>query len=140
MSLRFVLDASLTLAWCFEDEKSKMTERVLDALLDGEAIVPAIWKLEILNVLLCSERRGRLTRAESEQFLTTLDILSIVVDDAAAPGSTERILSLGRDYQLASYDAAYLELAIREGLPIATIDTGMRRAMIALRMPQFTGT
>jgi len=139
VNVRFVLDASMTLTWCFNDVRSEYKEKVLVALIDGEAIVPAIWKLEILNVLAFAERRSRLTRAESEQFLAVLNKLAITEDDNDASGITERILALGRDYQLASYDAAYLELAVREGLPIATIDSGMLKAMAALGIRRFEG-
>jgi len=139
VSLRFVLDASMTLAWCFEDEKTIITEKVLVVLFNGEAIVPAIWKLEILNVLMLAERRNRLTQAKSEQFLSVLNKLPITEDRTDAPGITERILALGRDYRLASYDAVYLELALREGLPVATIDSGMLKAMAALGIRRFEG-
>lgn len=137
MSGRFVVDASVTLSWCFADEGGALAEATLDALHAGEVLVPAIWTLEVANVLLVVERRGRLTQAESEQFLGLLEKLPIHVDMTSAQAISQRILALGRDYRLSSYDAAYLELAMREGLPLATADAALLQAMAALGVPVF---
>ena len=140
MNPRFVIDASITMAWCFDDEGEPLKQQVLSALQVGTAIVPAIWTLEVANVLLVAERRGRLPRASSEQFIALLEKLPISVDTTSALSISARILTLGRDYSLSSYDAAYLELAMREGLPLATLDKGLLAAMDALGIAAFSGT
>ena len=136
--MRFVMDASVTLSWCFADEGGELAQQTLLALTDGEAIVPAIWTLEVANVLLIAERRSRLTRAEIEQFLTLLASLPITVDTGSILAISSPILALGRDYRLSSYDAAYLNLALHEGLPLATTDADLLRAMAILLVPPFT--
>ncbi len=125
---RFVLDCSVTMAWCFEDESNKYTEGVLDTLLKGEGCVPAVWALEVANVLLVGERRKRLTTAQSLRFANLIRDLPISVDEGTAERAFGEILSLARDHSLSSYDGAYLELAIRKGLPLATQDVPLRRA------------
>ncbi len=137
LSLRVVIDASVTLSWCFSDEENDSALQTLNALAEGEAVVPAIWTLEVANVLLLAERRGRLARAESEQFLALLEKLPITVDTTSICAISPHIMALGRDYQLSSYDAAYLELAMREGIPLATIDTLLLNAMTRLGVSTF---
>ena len=119
---RFVLDCSVTAAWCIEDEANPSTDRLLDSLQSGEALVPALWPLEISNVLLTAERRRRLTRVQSLQCLEMLRSLPIVVDESTSSRAMGETLSLARDQNLSVYDAAYLELSIREALPLATRD------------------
>jgi len=119
---RFVLDCSVTVAWCIEDEANPSTDRLLDSLQSGEALVPALWPLEISNVLLTGERRRRLTRAQAFQCLEMLRSLPVVVDESTSSRAMGDILSLARDQNLSVYDAAYLELSIREALPLATRD------------------
>ncbi|MCS7221251.1 MAG: type II toxin-antitoxin system VapC family toxin [Anaerolineae bacterium] len=127
-ALRFVLDASIALAWCFEDEPSAYAERVLERLGEGEAYVPALWALEIGNALLSAERRGRLTPAESTRFLELLRQLPIHLEEMPLPRVWGEILTLARAYQLSTYDAAYLDLAMRLGLPLATLDDALHQA------------
>jgi predicted nucleic acid-binding protein len=119
---RFVLDGSVTAAWCIEDEANPSTDGLLDSLQSGEALVPALWPLEISNVLLTAERRHRLTRAQAFQCIEMLRSLPIVVDESTSSRAMGDILSLARDQNLSVYDAAYLELSIREALPLATRD------------------
>jgi len=119
---RFVLDCSVTAAWCIEAEANPSTDRLLDSLQSGEALVPALWPLEISNVLLTAERRRRLTRAQAFQCLEMLRSLPIVVDESTSSRAMGETLSLARDQNLSVYDAAYLELSIREALPLATRD------------------
>ena len=125
---RFVLDCSVAMAWCIEDEANPSTDRLLDSLRSGEALVPALWPLEISNVLLAAERRRRLTRAQAFQCLEMLRSLPIVVDESASFRAMGEILSLARDQDLSTYDAAYLELSIREALPLATRDKALAAA------------
>ena len=125
---RFVIDSSVVMAWCFEDETDKYADSVLDLLADSEAIVPSIWPFEIANVLLVAERRKRLTAAASLQFIKMLDELPITVDHESSDRAFSEILFIGRQQGLSSYDAAYLELAMREGTPLATRDEKLRKA------------
>ncbi len=120
--MAFVVDSSVTMAWCFEDEANSYTEAVLDRLRQEEAIVPAIWPLEVANVLLVGERRHRLTEAQSLRFVQLLQALPIAVDGEVLTTSFGYLLALGREYNLSAYDAAYMELAARRGLPLATQD------------------
>lgn len=126
---RMVLDASVTVAWCFEDETTQDTERVLDALSSGvEAIVPAIWPFEVANALLAAERRGRLRVAEATRFLAMLSKLPITVEPATQKRNFDHVLPLSRQFGLTQYDASYLEVAIHYGLRIATLDGQLRDA------------
>lgn len=125
----FVLDASLAIAWCFDDESTTFTESILDLLAAGsEATVPAIWPLEVANTLLAAERRNRCTVAAVTASLARLAQLPISVERADTDHAFGRIAPLARHQRLTSYDAAYLELALREGLPFATLDQRLRGA------------
>lgn len=126
---RFVLDASVTLAWCFPEEATKGTEAILDSLTDGsEALAPAIWPLEVANALLVGERRKRITVAQVTSVLQRIAALPVSLDSVRGDRAFDQILSFARQQQLSVYDAAYLELALRESLPIATLDDSLRRA------------
>ncbi len=124
----FVLDCSVAMAWCFADETNPYTEAVLQDLADAGAVVPSIWPLEMANVLLSAERRKRISKAQSRRFVELLQTLPIDVDDVSAARVWNGVLSLAREQQLSAYDAAYLELAMREGLPLATADNALKRA------------
>jgi predicted nucleic acid-binding protein len=124
--LPFVLDASVTLAWCFEDEASQGTDAVLESLAEDVAVTPALWELEVVNVLLLAERRGRITESQTARFVALLTQLPIHVDSAAA--DIGAVLAAGRHHGLTAYDAAYLVLAEREGIPLATLDAKLRTA------------
>ena len=124
---RFVLDCSVVMAWCFEDEADTYADSVLSLLTESEAIVPCIWPLEVANVLLVAERRKRLTEAASHQFTGLLSELPITIDYESPDRAMSEILFLGRQQGLSSYDAAYLELAMREGIPLATRDKRLRK-------------
>jgi predicted nucleic acid-binding protein len=126
--MQFVLDCSVAISWCLVDENNDYANAILAIMPDAEAFVPGIWSLEIANVLLVAERRNRITQEQSEQAIVLLQSLLIQVDtatDAFALGAT---LALGRNVGLAAYDAAYLELALRLGLPLATLDTRLADA------------
>lgn len=124
----FVLDVSLTMTWCFEDEASTETWALLDRLSDDSVLVPGIWAAEVANVLLVAERRRRLTRLQSRAFATRLLSLPILVEEASPRRLLTDVLTFGRDTGLAAYDALYLDLAVRHDLPLATLDTTMRAA------------
>jgi predicted nucleic acid-binding protein len=125
---QFVLDGSVALAWFFEDEASDYADAVARRLPMAQAVVPAIWPLEVTNALLVGERRRRCTQTDTHHWTQRLQLLPIVVDGgtyAAAFGDT---LNLARIQGLSAYDAAYLELCMRQGIPLATLDDRLRRA------------
>jgi len=117
-----VIDASVTMAWCFADESAQLATDALDALVSNLAVVPQLWPLEIVNVLAIGERRGRITPAESAQFIGRVEQLPIEVDDHSPRDAMKELLTVARANQLSSYDAAYVELALRRGLPLITLD------------------
>jgi predicted nucleic acid-binding protein len=116
--MTFVVDTSVTMAWCFEDEATPETEAVLDRLRDDDAVVPDLWRLEVVNVLLVGERRRRISEAQATRFVELLAQLPIRVDPTATDLTT--VLSVGRRHALSAYDAAYLSLAERLAAPLAT--------------------
>jgi len=118
----FVLDASVALAWCFETETDHFTDAVLDSLAERTAVVPAVWPLEIGNAMVVAERRGYLDQASSVRFLNLLRQLSIEVEQESPQRMFGEILLLAREQQLSTYDASYLDLAMRSGLPLASRD------------------
>lgn len=122
----FVIDASVAVAWCFEDEATDASEAVLDQLRTDHAAVPAVWPLEVANVLLVAERRGRLSEAQGLRFLELLAQLPIDVDDS--PTDKAGIVAAGRRHELSSFDASYLMLAERLGTSLATLDRRLAQA------------
>ncbi len=123
-----VVDCSVVMAWCFEDECDDYADAVLDAMIEEEAVVPAIWPFEVANVLLVAERGGRLTRADSHRFIALLGGLRIAVEDVSQARAFGPIVSAGREFGLSAHGAAYLELAMRCGAPLATRDGNLREA------------
>lgn len=130
----FVVDNSVVMAWCFEDESDSYTDEILDLLAHDVAFVPSIWPLEVTNVLLVAERKKRLTRAASGHFIAMLSQLPIVVDPTGPERVFHDIISLARQYKLTSYDASYVELAIRKDLPIASLDNAILKAAKDIRL------
>ena len=124
----FVLDCSLAMAWCFEDETSDYSEQVLGSLIDSRAVVPALWSVEMANALLVAERRKRLSHIKSMAFREYLSGFIIDVDDYLFKKPIEIILDLAKETGLTAYDATYLELAIRKNLPVATLDKELKQA------------
>ncbi len=124
--MAFVVDASMTMAWCFEDEASPRSEAVLDRLHGESAIVPSIWPLEVANVLVVGQRRGRLTFAQSARFVEALDRLPIEVE--VRTPSLGDVVHSGIAHDLSAYDATYLLTAARLGLPLATLDRRLTEA------------
>jgi predicted nucleic acid-binding protein len=127
----FVLDCSVTMAWCFDDEATPYTDGVRDSLADKRAVVPSIWPLEAANATIMGERRKRLDAARSRRFFVPLAALPIAVDDDTANQAFTDIVHLARTYNLSAYDAAYLELAIRRGQPLACNDGKLKTAAVA---------
>ncbi len=135
---RFVVDCSVTMAWCFADELDEYADTVLRALSNNQATVPALWTLEVANTLLHGERRRRFTVAASQRFLGLLEALPIEIDRETAARATGPTLAVAREYGLTVYDAAYLELSMREGLSLATRDKKMRISVKAAGVTLFT--
>ena len=127
--MEFVLDSSITMSWFFDDEATTATDELLDQLnSDGRAIVAAHWALEVGNTLLMAERRRLSTVAESRHFLAILDALPIEADQETISRASTASMTLARAQGLTLYDSAYLELAMRRNLPLATVDKQLRAA------------
>jgi predicted nucleic acid-binding protein len=134
----FVLDCSLTVAWFFEDEMNRYAQAVEDSLAAAAAaVVPGLWPLEVANALLVGERRSRATEANVTTFLRLLAALPIALDDDTASRAWQQSLHLARSHRLSVYDAAYLELALRQGLPLATLDDRLAAAATAAGVPAY---
>ena len=136
--MSFVLDASVTMDWCFVDESDGYSQGVLEHLRRSHAIVPALWLLEINNVLLVKERRGKLTQEGTDKFLLTLQRLDIRVRYEEIDQYGSKTLALAREHGLTVYDAIYLELAARQQLPLATRDKELIRAAPLAGVPLFS--
>lgn len=127
-----VLDSSVTMSWCFPDEHDTYAQDVLKALPGTAAAVPTLWPLEVANILLVGERRGRISQADTATFVSLLEGLPIRIDDETSEHAMKASLNLARAQNLSVYDATYLELALHRGLPIATLDAKLRTAAAAL--------
>ena len=124
----FVLDCSVTMAWIFDDEDDPLAAAVRDRLDGDVALAPSIWPLEVGNALLVAERRERVSRAEALRFLEVLRQLPIDVDATEAMVALDRALQIARETGVTAYDASYLELAARFGVPLATLDRRLAAA------------
>ena len=133
----FVLDCSVTMAWCFDDEATPYTDGVRDSLADMRAVCLP-WPLEVANATIVGERRKRLDEARSRRFFVLLEALPIVLDEETGNRAFADIVHLARNYQLSAYDAAYLELAIRRGLPLACLDGKLKTAAAAAGVVLFS--
>jgi predicted nucleic acid-binding protein len=123
-----VVDCSVTMAWCFEDECDALADAVLGRIGEVEVWVPSIWPLEVANVLLVAERRGRLDPSDSTRFLELLGDLPILVDGSTHERAFGAVVTRGRALGLSSNDAAYVDLAERRGALLATRDSRMAAA------------
>lgn len=127
----FVLDNSVAMRWHLSTNKKKdqiYSEEVLKSLANAKALVPELWHLEAANVLLAAEKNAHSTVGEVERFISQLENLPIFVDTLTAKKALNRTIILARQYNLSSYDAAYLELAIRKCIPLATLDKNLIKA------------
>jgi predicted nucleic acid-binding protein len=120
------------MGWCFEDEKNPYADAILRALDDTDALVPSIWPFEVANVLALSERAGRLDVARSVWFIRFLNDLPIRVDERSPSSAFGETLALARAHDLTVYDAAYLEVALHNGVRLATQDNALRVAALRL--------
>ena len=131
--MNFVLDASVTMCWLLLDGKPANRAyalKVLDAMKQAQtsALVPVTWGLEVSNVIASAEVKGLVREVQSEAFLEMLQVVDIGADSATFSRALADTLQIARRYRLSAYDASYLELAIREGLPLATLDEGLLKA------------
>jgi predicted nucleic acid-binding protein len=127
-----VLDASATLPWLFEDEASPEADAILDLVNQQGAVVPALWFTEIENGLGIAERRNRLSPASVQEAINLLRGLPLILDELVPSQAFGAVLNLMRSHRLTAYDATYLELAIRRGLPLASNDRELRNAALAV--------
>lgn len=132
MKPAFVVDCSVAMAWCFEDETTSESSVLLNRLEVESALVPSLWYLEVANVLAIAERRKRIAEANVVAFLDLIRMLDIETDQDWSRRVFDHLLPLCRKHRLTSYDAVYLDLAMRSGLPLATLDTELRAAARSL--------
>ena len=130
--MAFVLDASVTIVWAMKDEAHPLADLVLKQLDMEEALVPAIWWYEVRNILVINERRKRISESDASKFLRDLVDFPIRMTDISDHSD---LLKLARQFGISVYDAAYLELAIRERIPLATLDKALRTAAQAANVP-----
>ncbi len=130
-----VIDASLTLAWYFDDETTAATDAVLDQVSDTGAVVPGLWRLEVASGLQAALRRKRITAPYRDRCLSELGQLSITIDADTDRHAWTTTLGLAEHFDLTIYDATYLELAQRRGLPLATLDKQLRDVAVTVNVP-----
>ena len=141
--MNFVLDNSVAMRWLFPNTHpadNLYAAQVLDSLVTAQAFVPALWPLEVANVIAKAERKGLITEARAQAFLALLGRLNIVHDHATVDHALGDTLNLARRYQLSAYDACYLELAMRRNLPLATLDAELATAAGLAGVPRFDNT
>ena len=129
--MSFILDCSVTMAWCFEDERTAATDALLARVVDAGAIAPFLWPLEVTNVLLNAVRRKRIPPDSVNKVAQRIAALPVAIDTEGAALAWGNTLRLAERYALTSYDACYLELAQRKALPLATLDAALRKAATA---------
>jgi predicted nucleic acid-binding protein len=133
--LSVVIDSSVTVAWYFADERTAAVDEVLDLVTESGAIVPSLWRLEIANALQMAVRRGRIDTEFRDQSIADLALLNITTDPETGGFAWTTTLQLADRHRLTVYDAAYLELAQRLNLPLATLDRDLRSAAHGLGIP-----
>jgi predicted nucleic acid-binding protein len=133
--LSVVLDASVTMAWCFEDESTPPTDELLDRIAERGALVPAHWRLEVASALQAAVRRQRIDAVYRDASLVELGLMPITIDGDTNTYAWSATMRLAERFALTVYDAAYLELAHRHSLPLATLDQELRAAAPSLNIP-----
>jgi predicted nucleic acid-binding protein len=126
------LDSSITVAWYFADERTAAVDAVLSQVTESGAVVPSLWRLEVANALQMAVKRNRIDPVYRDTSLDALRALEIAVDPETDDHAWSGTLRLAERFQLTLYDAAYLELAQRLNLPLATLDQDLRKAGAAL--------
>ncbi len=120
--MALVPDRSVTMAWVFPDEANESTDALRESLVKDSAVVPALWPIEVGNVLLVATRRGRITEDDWPRIRDDLEALPIEIDPESCNRVLDTVLPIANEHELSVYDAMYLELALRLGLPLATLD------------------
>jgi len=139
--MRFVLDNSVAMRWLFGDgslDDQMYAKQVLASMTEATALVPSIWCLEVANVIVRAEKKFGLMEARSTEFMRALQQMHIQIDPETSSHAMGDIVHIARRYNLSAYDAAYLELALRESLPLATLDDGLINALKKAGAKQFT--
>ena len=126
--MSFVLDCSVAMSWVFPDEATEATDQLRGSLVEGRAFVPALWPIEVANVLLVATRRQRIDRTEWPRIARNLGALPLVIDPVSTSRIWGEVLDVAHTHRLSAYDAMYLELAIRMQLPLATLDRALAAA------------
>ena len=124
----FIVDNSVVMSWCFKDQANPYADSILERLTGAVAYVPSVWSFEVVNVLLAAERKRFIREADSVRFISLLSQLPISVEYECPEKAMKDLLGLARIHNLSSYDASYLDLAMRKGLPLATLDKNLRKA------------
>src|SRR5580658_6059254 len=132
--MAFVLDASVSACWAFADEDHPVADAAFSSIQTEEAVVPALWWFEVRNILIVNERRGRINARDTDFFLRALAQFRIRIDREPEHAG---VLQMARARGLSVYDAAYLELANRERLPLATLDRRMGEAALLMGVQLF---
>ncbi len=131
--MNFVLDASVAMCWLLGDGTASARNyamSVLEAMKaeDSRAVVPVVWNLEVANVIARAEQKGLLVEAQSEAFIEMLAGLDIDIDSDTVATALSDTLQVARRYRLSAYDASYMELSLRSGIPLATLDQDLNKA------------
>lgn len=134
MTASFVVDSSVAMAWCFLDEATPSTRKLLERMGSEAALVPGWWYIELTNVLALAEKKGRIDATQVAEFIALIESLNMEVDNEAPQRAFGHLLPLCRTHQLTSYDAMYLDLAVRRKLPLATLDEPLRKAAKKFRV------
>jgi len=134
LSVPLVVDASVSAAWFLPDEATPYTEAILQATVEGEVWVPALWLLEMGNLMLSAQRRRRITAAKRQELVAHAQALRLRVD--RDPVAMTPLDTLAARHGLSAYDASFLELALRRSLPLATLDEALQRAMAGAGIPR----
>ena len=137
MAKEFVVDNSVVMSWCFQDEVNSYADNVLGCLAESSAFVPSIWPLEVVNVLLVAERRKFLKEADSIQFIRLLLKLPIRIEYQSPEAIMKDVMWLARAHGLSSYEASYLDLAMKINLPLATLEKKLKKAAKAVNVQLF---
>ncbi|HET9680354.1 MAG TPA: type II toxin-antitoxin system VapC family toxin [Gammaproteobacteria bacterium] len=132
--MTFVLDSSVAMSWLLPDETHAAADVIADRLLEQKAVVPTIWPIEVCNVLLVAQRRKRITLPDAQNLLKGLRQLPIEVEKQGADDYQENVMAVAAKYSLSSYDASYLELAIRLDAPLATLDKKLAVACLKAKV------
>lgn len=138
MEKSFVIDNSVVMSWCFKDQANPYADSILAKLTEAVAYVPSVWSLEVVNVLLAAERKKCISEADSVHFISLLSQLPIVVEYESPEKAMKDLLGSARAQSLSSYDASYLDLAMRKGLPLATLDEKLRKAAKSTKVALLT--